>query len=136
MNSFAKASPLLLLSALQVSFCMAPRVAMAEASQERHAEAPAPRAFSVHDTDRDGLLSRDEYRKFIEHVATQYQSMERPMRRVWPPLKFEVIDANGDGFITESELVYALNRRLEQRRRERWRGRWERAGGDGRGGNR
>ena len=120
---------LLLVLPLQADRCIAAGVVGSE--QSPGGTRSAPRAFSVHDADGDGLLSRDEYRKFVQHVQARHEATGRPMNRVWPPLRFEVIDRNGNGFITEDELISALNLRLRQHRRERWRGAWDEGTGRG-----
>lgn len=76
---------------------------------------PGPHAFSIHDIDQDGFLSRDEYQLFEDRRNTT----ERPMRRFLPPLRFEEIDNDGDGYITEEEMTSALNQRLRKHRRYR-----------------
>ena len=86
---------------------------------------PGPGPFSMHDSDGDGSLSREEYRLFIEYVTARRETTGRPMRRFSPPLQFEEIDTNGDGYISEDEMVSALNKRLQKHRRYRKHGgRW------------
>jgi hypothetical protein len=47
------------------------------------------------------------------------------MRRYSPPLRFEEIDSNDDGNITEDEMTSTFNERLKMHRRYRYRGgRW------------
>ena len=70
-------------------------------------EAARPRVYSVHDLDRDGYLSREEYRSFEEYVARWRQMTGRPRNRRFP-LPFDVIDADGDGLISEAEMTDAL----------------------------
>lgn len=70
-----------------------------------------PRAFSVHDLDGDGYLSRDEYAALRRHCQ------ERPGgggRRGCDParlLDFEILDGDRDGRIGEDELIDVLGRR-------------------------
>ena len=86
---------------------------------------PRPQPFSMHDIDKDGFLSRDEYRLFVEHIDHHRQTTGRPIPRFSSPLRFENIDSNGDGRITEDEMTSALNKRLQKHRRYRYHGgRW------------
>ena len=83
---------------------------------------PCSRAFSIYDIDRDGSLSRDEYRQFVEQIEIRRNATGRPMRRYSPPLLFEEIDSNKDEYLTEDEMISALNKRLRKHRRYRYRG--------------
>lgn len=78
--------------------------------------------FSIHDTDKNGSLSRDEYHRFVIQIENRRTSSRAPATRYSALLKFEEIDANADGYITEDELLDTLNRHLRQRRRYRYRG--------------
>lgn len=86
---------------------------------------PGSRAYSIHDIDQSGSLSREEYRNFVVQIEIRRQATGRPMRRYSPPLRFEEIDSNDDGNITEDEMTSTLNERLKMHRRYRYRGgRW------------
>ncbi len=78
--------------------------------------------FSIHDIDKSGTLSEAEYQQLVEHVELRRKSTGRPMRRFSPTLSFEEIDTNKDGFISEDEMISALNKRLKKHRRYRYRG--------------
>ena len=80
------------------------------------------RVFSVHDSNQDGVLSKQEYQRFIEHL--KLRQGEGRQQRHFPLLRFEQIDTNKDGAITEDEMLHALNKRLERHQRERYRGGW------------
>lgn len=67
-------------------------------------DAPRPPTFSVHDLDRDGYLSREEY------AALQAECTQRRGQRCRLPA-FEALDTNRDGRIAEDELLYHLGRR-------------------------
>lgn len=67
-------------------------------------DAPRPPSFSVHDLDRDGYLSREEY------AALQAECAQRRGHRC-RLLAFEVLDTNRDGRITEDELLHHLGHR-------------------------
>jgi len=79
-------------------------------------------AFSIHDTDKNGSLNREEYRRFVSQIERRRKSSQIPASRYSTLLKFEEIDANADGHITEDELLDTLNRHLRQHRRYRYRG--------------
>ena len=83
---------------------------------------PGSRAFSIHDIDQNGLLSREEYRHFVEQIEIRRKATGHPMRRYSPPFRFEEVDSNEDGYITEDEMISALNKRLQKHRRYRYRG--------------
>jgi len=78
--------------------------------------------FSIHDIDKSGTLSEVEYQQLIEHVELRRKSTGRPMRRFSPTLWFEEIDTNKDGYISEDEMISALNKRLKEHRRYRYKG--------------
>lgn len=81
-----------------------------------------PQVFSVHDLNRDGFLSKNEYRLFVQYVARWKKSPLRGGRRRGHPLAFALIDKNGDKLISEREMSSTLNNRLQKRRRLRYRG--------------
>ena len=67
-------------------------------------EAPRPAPFSVHDLDRDGYLSREEY------AALRAECTQRRGHRC-RLLAFEVLDIDQNGRIAEDELLHHLGRR-------------------------
>jgi Ca2+-binding EF-hand superfamily protein len=64
-----------------------------------------PHAFSVHDLDRDGYLSREEYAALRAQCQERSSETGRPRCAL---LDFDVLDANHDGRIGEDELVKTL----------------------------
>ena len=81
--------------------------------------------FSIHDTNHDGLRDKFEYQQFISHRKRRNDDSSKPHRRRSSRFEFEEIDADGDGYITEDEIIVALNRRLRKQRRYRAReGHW------------
>jgi EF-hand domain pair len=78
--------------------------------------------FSIHDIDKSGTLSEVEYQQLLEHVERHRKLTGRPMRRFSPTLKFKEIDINKDGYISEDEMISALNKRLQEHRRYRYKG--------------
>jgi len=75
--------------------------------------------FSIHDTNHDGLLDKYEYQQFIPHRKRRNDDLSKPHRRRSSRFEFEEIDADGDGYITEDEIIVVLNRRLRKQRRFR-----------------
>jgi len=65
----------------------------------------SPHAFSVHDLDRDGYLSREEYAALRAQCQERSSETGRPRCALFD---FDVLDANHDGRIGEDELVKTL----------------------------
>jgi hypothetical protein len=76
------------------------------------------RVFTVHDTNRDRVLSRDEYSELMDKIDRR-QAKKGPKRRSPLPASFDEIDTDGDDYISEDELVNELNKRLRKHRRHR-----------------
>jgi hypothetical protein len=78
------------------------------------------RPFSVHDTNRDGYLDREEYRVLLEMRRDRHR--QRSMARQ-PAPAFDEVDENRDGLLDEGELIEALRHRMHRygRRGPRWR---------------
>lgn len=91
-------SPILGVAAVLLLACLQPAVA-----------APPLRPYSIHDTDGDGYLSREEYRVLVE-IRRQRQQHRRG--GFLPPPPFEQVDRDGDGRIAEQELTEALRYRM------------------------
>jgi hypothetical protein len=75
-----------------------------------------PETFSVHDLDRDGYLSREEYAALRTQCQERSRNMSQPQgqprgRPRCALLDFETLDADHDGRISEDELVETLGRR-------------------------
>ncbi|MBC8210818.1 MAG: EF-hand domain-containing protein [Gammaproteobacteria bacterium] len=94
----------------------------AHRASELSRAAPLSRVFSVHDSDLNGLLDRDEYERLVEQLETRRLHRNQSPRHKFQPLQFEQIDSNQDGVLSEDEMVDALNVRLQQQRRQRYRG--------------
>ena len=72
-----------------------------------------PLVFSVHDQDRDGYLSQEEYAALRSQCqARGHESGNRGGRPRCALLDFATLDADHDGRIGEDELVEALGRRF------------------------
>ena len=73
-----------------------------------------PQTFSVHDLDRDGSLSREEYAALRTHCQDWRDRTGRTGRSRCDParlLDFETLDVDHDGHINEDELMETLGRR-------------------------
>jgi len=84
----------------------------ATSSDRSQSPEPPPR-FSVHDSDGDGYLSREEYEVFYRELEERHRKAGRPAHRMLKILSFEQIDSNGDGRICEEEMVAALRERRQ-----------------------
>jgi hypothetical protein len=80
------------------------------------------RPFSVHDTDRDGFLSRDEYRALLEMRRARHQQ-RHPSFAPQPAPAFDDIDHDRNGVLDVDELTGALQHRMRRHRQRgpRWR---------------
>ncbi|MCB1753261.1 MAG: hypothetical protein KDI74_16210 [Gammaproteobacteria bacterium] len=83
---------------------------------------PGSHTFSIHDIDRNGTLSREEYRIFVEKIELRRQASGRDRRDYPAPLRFEEIDGNEDEQLSEDEMISTLNKRLQRHRRYRYQG--------------
>jgi hypothetical protein len=71
-----------------------------------------PQAFSVHDQDRDGYLSREEYADLRAQCQERRREAAQPRGRArCALLDFETLDADHDGRISEDELLDKLRLR-------------------------
>ncbi|MCW8906243.1 MAG: EF-hand domain-containing protein [Sedimenticola sp.] len=110
---------------LMLLLLAAPLTAAGQATEPTATGNGASRPFSIHDLDRDGRLSHEEYRQFLAHTEQRRQAAEQAGRPGRPPLQFHEIDSNSDDYLDEDEMISALNRRLERHRQRRNRGgRW------------
>lgn len=97
-------TPLLLLTLLALSAPLA-------ATGPNRANPATPQTFSVHDLDRDGYLSREEYAALRARCQERLDGAGRPRCNPARLLDFETLDADHDGRISEDELVETLGRR-------------------------
>lgn len=74
------------------------------------AAGPGPPSFSVHDLDGDGYVSKGEFERFRAERRAARAAEGRRLRNAPRALSFEEIDADGDGRISEQEMIEALRR--------------------------
>lgn len=81
-----------------------------------------PRCYSIHDTNGDGYLSREEYHMLLELRRTRHPRHRRMTPQ--PAPAFEEVDRDGDGRIGEAELTDMLNYKMyrDRQKGQRWRG--------------
>jgi len=70
--------------------------------------------FSVHDTNHDGFLDEQEY----YHLRKAIIARRGPGRRGPPLLRFDQLDLDGNGLISESELVEGVGHGRQHRRHD------------------
>lgn len=70
-----------------------------------------PQTFSVHDRDRDGYLSREEYAALRLRCQERRDGDGRPRCNPARLLDFDALDGDRDGRVAEDELVNVLGRR-------------------------
>lgn len=97
-----RATPLLL------ALCALAMPPPGAAAGPNHARPPA---FSVHDLDQDGYLSRDEYAALRAHCAQRRDARGRQRCNPARLLDFDALDGDRDGRVGEDELVDMLGRR-------------------------
>ena len=68
------------------------------------------RPFSVHDTNRDGYLDREEYRVLLEMRRARHHRHRNIAPQ--PAPAFDEVDRNRDGLSDEGELTEALRHRM------------------------
>lgn len=79
---------------------------------------PVPQTFSVHDLDKDGYLSREEYANLQARCKQRLDSQGRPRCVL---IDFDALDTDRDGRIGEEELLHAISRQGHGARHG-WRG--------------
>lgn len=72
--------------------------------------ADTPPPFSVHDTDGDGYISREEFDTFRARRQAERAAEGRQLRNAPRVLNFDEIDSDRDGRINETEMIEALER--------------------------
>lgn len=72
--------------------------------------ADTPPPFSIHDTDGDGYISREEFDAFRARRQAERAAEGRQLRNAPRVLSFDEIDTDRDERISETEMNEALQR--------------------------
>jgi hypothetical protein len=75
-----------------------------------------PPSFAEFDTDHDGFISEEEFNTFRAERMAARAAEGRPMKGAKTMPDFKDIDTNGDGRLTEAELVAAQQAHREKMR--------------------
>jgi len=97
---------------LLFAFLTLPLSALSTSRDDSRSPVP-PTRFSVHDTDGDGYLSREEYEVFYQDFEERHRESGRPAHRMLKILSFEQIDFDGNGRVSVDEMVTALQKRRQ-----------------------
>lgn len=79
------------------------------------------RVFSIHDTNHDGYVSEQEYLRFVEKRLDRLHRHGIKAGRYARPLSFTEIDSDRDLLISESEMLNAIMKQRQHRKRYRFR---------------
>lgn len=71
----------------------------------------AGETYSLHDSNRDGYVDREEFRGFLER-----RRQPDPYAHLWV---FEQVDADGDGRLSGEEMSLTLQKELAERLQRR-----------------
>ncbi|RXJ65401.1 hypothetical protein CRV08_15240 [Halarcobacter ebronensis] len=77
--------------------------------------ARGPIAFSVYDVNSDGYISEQEFYDVRAKRVQQKVDQGMPMRNVGNAPDFKYFDADGDGKLTETELLKGQNAMMQNR---------------------
>lgn len=116
MQAGRKSSLLIVMSVLLLP------VAVADNGPATSVVPPRAAVFSVHDSNQDGYLDRAEYQHLLENLNIRHNAGHCRHNKPARLLGFDEIDRDANGFLSEDEMVSALNKRLRQHRRYRYHG--------------
>jgi len=86
-----------------------------EHDRDEYYERRGPMPFEMVDLDRDGVITADEYGRVRSERQAYRASKGYPMRRAASAPDFAQIDSDGNGSVSEAELVEHQARRMQQR---------------------
>lgn len=87
-------------------------------SNEKEKKPALPKVFSIHDLDKDGYLSKNEYQAFIEKKSRRNRQNKRQKSRTVKPFSFEEIDLNTDGKISLDEMILTISKRHKNKQKK------------------
>jgi len=77
--------------------------------------------FSVHDSNQDGYLDKNEYLLFLGKSYRSMHHIKGKPHRMSKRFKFEEVDTNIDMKLSEDEMIAAIQKLRQQRKRYRHR---------------
>ncbi|WP_320035071.1 EF-hand domain-containing protein [Halarcobacter sp.] len=89
-------------------------------AQDLPSRGPIP--FATYDVNSDGFVSQDEFYNIRAKRIQQKVDQGMPMRNVGNAPDFELFDTNGDGKLTELELIKGQNAMMQERRQNKGKG--------------
>ncbi|WP_321312435.1 EF-hand domain-containing protein [Halarcobacter sp.] len=78
-----------------------------------------PIPFATYDVNSDGFVSQEEFYNLRAKRIQQKVDQGMPMRNVGNSPDFELFDTNGDGKLTELELIKGQNAMMQNRKQNK-----------------
>lgn len=104
-----------LMLVLAISTLLSAGYAIAQSAQMK----PGPMPFSAYDTDGDSRVSADEFYAARNGRIAERAKQGRLMKNLGNAPSFEQLDSDGDGYLTELEVVKGQLSHMQQQRPQR-----------------